>query len=202
MCIHTLLFFFNQKKSNNNQTKKKRSHQTTHMQFLKFDQMAAYFTQHALPVPRGIHPWVVFDIDETLLAKNPNGRTTRLEPVYRFYLHMLSLGLPIAFITAMVYTLSNLEATMQQLDMLGFTRFNGLYMMPADMYPSSSNIAHFKSVVRSRLNGGVLVNVGNRWCDLTAYPEKYSEYCDNTYHLLVEGSTVLLKLPQNPFVFV
>lgn len=152
------------------------------------------------PFPASTNRWAVFDIDETILMKNQEGKTIRIDEVFDFYCNLVKTGLKIAFVTARVHTLHNVVATMQQLDSLGFYRYSGLFMMPAEIIPSKVNIAIFKSIIRANLDGGVLINIGNNWSDLTDDISRYLEFSNNAFYLLVEDSTVLLKLPTNPLI--
>jgi hypothetical protein len=132
--------------------------------------------------------------------KNQDGKTIRMEQVFDFYSAIVKTGLKIAFVTARVHTLNNVVATMQQLSSLGFSTYSGLFMMPAEIIPSTLSISIFKALIRANLEGGVLINIGNNWSDLTDDTSRYLEFSNNAFYLLVEDNTVLLKLPMNPSV--
>lgn len=164
-----------------------------------FSSMSHQLFDFLYPFP-GSNKWAVFDIDETILAKTQQGRTIRIDEVFDFYSDIVKTGLKIAFVTARVHTLNNVIATMQQLSSLGFGTYSGLFMMPAEIIPSKASISIFKAMVRANLEGGVLINIGNNWSDLTEDTSRYLEFSNNAFYLLVEDNTVLLKLPMNPSV--
>lgn len=114
---------------------------------------------------------VVFDIDDTLLHNTSRDRceAVPIEPLQRIYHLARALRIPIYLITAREDGPDGRAYTQFQLQCLGFTGFDRLYLRPASAGTSTLNISNFKMECRAMLTRTtgrvILLNAGDQWSD-------------------------------------
>jgi hypothetical protein len=131
--------------------------------------------------PRG-KSCVVFDIDDTLLTRtSKKGEpydSAVIEPVFKLYQYALSLGLSVYIVTARPHTDENLRLTKTELDRLGISVYDGLFLMPMEYYagfknqasPFYNDYSNYKYQARRWIQnvGGkeILLTTGDNWADM------------------------------------
>lgn len=118
---------------------------------------------------------VVFDIDDTVLTRKRNKLYT-IESVKVLYDHAVQLGLRIFFVTARSdteYAGGETGVTMakQDLEQLGFTHYEGLYVQPKELYNRPVYYSLYKYLarehIREKFGCRILLSVGDQWGDCT-----------------------------------
>lgn len=142
---------------------------------------------------------IIFDIDDTLLLSR-NCRVHRNEKVYAIYRYALAHGFRVFFITARRLNLTTTLWTLQQLFVLGYAQYHGLYLMPRDKQRFRT-AALFKASTRARIRRThqIVLNVGDQWSDLFVFkiPGSTPRECDDAraYYAICHEGGVALKLP-------
>lgn len=123
--------------------------------------------------------FVVFDIDDTCIHHShlKGISESEPEPLMRFlYDAAVGCGFSVFFVTARPFSEFNFENTLHQLKKFGFTHFDGLYLLPVDIYRRPGfnmlDVATFKTNIRNDIKNFCrktnVLNVGNLWTDLVA----------------------------------
>jgi predicted secreted acid phosphatase len=148
---------------------------------------------------------VVFDIDGTVLFnKPPSYKCSAEENNHIMWLYRLvkKNRIPIFIVTARLE--SGRAETIEQLNCLGITGYQHLFLRPAS-YRGSEAVAAYKAHARTIIrNSGynIILNVGDQWWDLVQLPEKeldeLNNYKDNQFVLIAPINELVkwgLKLP-------
>jgi len=112
---------------------------------------------------------VVFDIDDTAIPVRSEEVPADFKKVYDL---ANSLQYAIFFVTARPTVPGNTQFTLQQLQSVGFTRIDGLYMMPVEEM-REPNYSRYKYSARQQIEQqgySVVLNVGDSWNDLMLLP--------------------------------
>jgi len=139
------------------------------------------------------HLALVFDIDDTILIKNPQQPDLAVRELYRL---ALKLNYAIFFVTARVLMNDNYTHTQKQLKKLGFGQYNGLYLMGPE-YLKEPDFSLYKYRIRQGLHDAgynIVLNMGDTWHDLMLL----STYRSETKHL--SKIQHLTSLPKRDYV--
>lgn len=105
---------------------------------------------------------IVFDIDDTLICS----KTDRLiDSVYELYQYCLSKSYHVCIITARAGTISNMHATIKQLQSLNITGYERLYFRK----PLDRQVARFKKLARKSIPYKVIMSIGDQPGDFGEY---------------------------------
>jgi hypothetical protein len=155
---------------------------------------------------------VVMDLDDTALFTFPNGASSIVPAVYVLYQRLLQLGMRVYFVTAREDTPLNRLFTIQQLQHLGYTTYDALFLRPKDD-PSHTDadvtfetIAAYKARTRQSiatdLKTVILLNVGNSWGDLFSanVAEHYVDTYDDElpYFVDTHGADIAIRVLKMP----
>jgi hypothetical protein len=164
-----------------------------------------HLQKHASVVDR---PCIVMDIDETALLSNKH-RVLRNEPLYFIYRWARQRGIKVFFVTARRQSFASHLWTMQQLALLGYDHYDGLWLMPR-VFVKERTAARYKGLVRAQLQRQghtLLLNVGDQWSDLMVLrvPGSSPTECpDPQRHYGIVSpthpETLLVKLPNHRYV--
>ena len=113
-------------------------------------------------------PVAVFDVDETLLFNHPDqedtiGLNRNVRPVYTYLKRM---RVPMYVVTARARTQGSYDYLRRQLEALGYTGFQGMYLTPRE-YVDDDSPARYKYDARAELqkHHTIILNVGDQITD-------------------------------------
>ena len=160
-------------------------------------EMAKAHIQHHVSAGGGAKA-MVLDIDDTALHTSMSMNVLHRNPhVYALYQHAVRRGVAVVFVTARRFSHCAYMWAVYQLSVTGYTTFDTLVMMPtSDRAHDREAVARFKRRARCRVNGEILVNIGDQWSDLTGHPLTSAHHDRPGVPMtLMQGSTLHVKLP-------
>ena len=144
---------------------------------------------------------IVFDIDETLLYTLAETSEVGLQPVgHALYHFCIDQGFEVVLITARLGDPHSLQYLQEQLHVLEYTGYSSISMVDSEhKHDSDPALCKYKS--RIDIGKPVLLNVGNRLCDLFLTPPEddplLSQINPQTYYCFkgTEPDILCVKLP-------
>ena len=128
---------------------------------------------------------IVLDIDDTVLTfrNGDYNDPVAIKPMKSLYDHAIKKGFPVYFVTARSDThvvengkiVQNRDITHRELNDLGYTEYENLFLMPKSAPRDTKGISEYKRKARQQIYkesriDRIVLNVGDRWHDLLLFP--------------------------------
>ena len=129
---------------------------------------------------------VVLDIDDTALTfrNGDYNDPVTIKSIKEVYDLAIKKGFPVYFVTARLDThvvengkiVQNRDITHRELNHLGYTEYENLFLMPQTATRDGKGISEYKAKARNQIVkesriDRIVLNIGDRWADLLLFPD-------------------------------